>query len=61
MSKTCPNCSMVIPEPVKIAKTPKKVLSEQEKIDLQFKRLATTVKKLKNINKQKVLELISLE
>ena len=61
MSKTCPNCSMVIPEPIKIPKTPKKVLSEQEKIDLQFKRLATTVKKLKIINKQKVLELISLD
>ena len=58
--KTCPNCSMVIPEPLKVPKIAKRVLTEEEKKNQQFKRLATTLKKLRQIDNQKVLEIINL-
>ena len=58
MPLVCPNCTIQIPEPEKKVRE-KKVLTQQQKNDLQFKRLATIVKKLKLIDNQKVLQIIN--
>lgn len=56
----CDGCSTVVKEEIK-EKKPKKILNDNEKEALQFKRLSNMVKKLKKIDEKKTIECLKIE